>query len=337
MPGIPIERYSTGHAPATRRLAYWNALASETFNNLTVDADDPADFRAEMVRAPLGDLIFMSADSDPAWVRRTSDVSRAGPGLRAVDLHFQVSGSSLNSQGGREAALEAGDFTLCDASRPYLVRFPEANHMLCVKIPASALAGRLGDLGRVLCERVSGRSGPGAMLSGFLRTLWSQIERGDDVGSAEAVSDVVLDLIELAYRPQPQAPSLQAQRLSRARALIEERICDPELTAPRIAAELGVSARYLQMLFAAEATTPSAYILDRRLRLAAERLRSGETPCVTAVAMGVGFNDLTHFGRAFRRRFGVTPRDYRDGRRASRWSSAEPSARAERQARAPAI
>jgi AraC-like DNA-binding protein len=329
MPGIPIERYSTGHAPATRRLAYWNELASETFNNLTVDADDPADFRAEMVRAPLGELTFMSADSAPARVRRTSDTTRAGPGVRAMDLHFQVSGRSLNSQDGREAALEAGDFTLCDASRPYLVRFAEANHMLCVKIPAAALAERLGDLGRVLCEPMSGRSGPGAMLSGFLRTLWSQIERGDDVGSAEAVSEVVLDLIELAYRPPPCPPTLQAQRLARARALIEERICDPELSAPRIAAELGVSARYLQMLFAAEAMTPSAYILDRRLRLAAERLRSGENSCVTAVAMGVGFNDLTHFGRAFRRRFGVTPRDYRDGRRASHWRSFEPFARAE--------
>ena len=33
--------------------------------------------------------------------------------------------------------------------------------------------------------------------------------------------------------------------------------------------------------------------------------------------MAVGFNDLTHFGRAFRRRYGVTPRDYRDGIRAA--------------------
>ena len=34
--------------------------------------------------------------------------------------------------------------------------------------------------------------------------------------------------------------------------------------------------------------------------------------------MAVGFNDLTHFGRAFRRRYGVAPRAYRDGARPSR-------------------
>jgi AraC-like DNA-binding protein len=326
MTAIPVERYSTGQAPAGRRLAYWNELASETFNNLCIDADDPQAFRAEMVRAPLGELSLMSADSDPAWVRRTNDTVRAGAGARAVDLHFQVSGRSFNSQGGREAVLEAGDFTLCDASRPYLVRFPEANHMLCVKIPTRAMTERLGDLERLLCATVSGQSGPGAILSGFLRTLWARIESGDDVGSAEAVSDVVLDLIELAYRPlrdAPAAQSLPAQWLSRARALIDEQICDPDLGVPKIAAELGVSPRYLQMLFAAEATTPSAYILDRRLRLAAERLRRGDNPCVTEVAMAAGFNDLTHFGRAFRRRFGVTPREYRDGRRAPRWNGSE--------------
>ncbi len=72
------------------------------------------------------------------------------------------------------------------------------------------------------------------------------------------------------------------------------------------------------MLFAAEGATPSAFIQEQRLQLAAERLRRPDAPCITEVAMAVGFNDLTHFGRAFRRRYGVTPRDYRDRTRAPR-------------------
>jgi AraC-like DNA-binding protein len=322
MSGIPVERYSTASRPAADRLAYWNDLASETFNNLVVDTDRPEDFHGEMVRAPLGELTLMSAESAPARVRRLNDAARVARGVRAVDLHFQVSGRSLNSQGGREARLEAGDFTLCDASQPYLVRFVEANHMLCVKIPVAALGERLGDLDPLLCAPMSGRSGPGAMLSGFLRTLWTQIGQEEDVGSAEAVSQVVLDLIGLAYRPLCRGASratAQAEWLRRARSLIDERICDPELGVMAIAEALGVSARYVQMLFAGAETTPSAYILDRRLRLAADRLQRADGLGVTEVAMAVGFNDLTHFGRAFRRRFGVTPRDYRDGVRAPRW------------------
>jgi len=32
---------------------------------------------------------------------------------------------------------------------------------------------------------------------------------------------------------------------------------------------------------------------------------------VTAIAFDYGFNSPTHFGRAFRARYGATPRDYR--------------------------
>ncbi len=95
-----------------------------------------------------------------------------------------------------------------------------------------------------------------------------------------------------------------------------------------IAAALGVTPRYVQMLFAAEGTTPSACIQDQRLRMAAEQLRQPDAPCITEVAMAVGFNDLTHFGRAFRRRYGVTPRDYRDGLRAAPQAPGAPKAAA---------
>jgi len=325
MSGIPVERYSTASAAPGSGLAYWNTLAAETFNSLVVDTDDPAAFRGVMLRAPLGELSLMGANSAAARVSRISDPARAARGPRWFDIHFQLSGRSANLQGGREAVLEAGDFTLCDATRPYSVRFTEANHMLCIKAPQAALARRVGDVEQVLCRPVSGRSGPGAMLSAFLRSLWTQIEDQRDVGAPEAVADLVLDLVGLAYRPLREgqaARSAQELWLERARALIDERICEPDLGVAAIAEALGVTPRYLQMLFAQARCTPTAYILDRRLRLAADRLRRGEGKGVTDVAMAVGFNDLTHFGRVFRRCYGVTPRDYRDGRRAPHWKPA---------------
>ena len=321
MQAIQVERFSTAATPSGARLAYWNDLASENFNNLVVDAADPAAFSGVMVRASLGELNLMSAESAAACVNRRSDPFRSARGLSSFDLHFQLAGRSLNSQGGREAALDAGDFTLCDASRPYTVRFGEANHMLCLKVPHLSLVERLGDVEPLLCRPMQGQSGGGAMLSAFLRTLWSQIGEFGDETWASSVSDVVLDLIALAYRPLQEtlpAASAQGQWRDKALAHIDERICDPELGAASIGEALGVSRRYVQMLFAAAGSTPSAYILDRRLRLAAERLRREDSPTITEVALAAGFNDLTHFGRAFRRRYGVAPRAYRGGRRSPR-------------------
>ncbi len=319
-----VERFSTDSAPAEARLAYWNALASHTFNNLVVDAEEPRSFRGEMVRAPLGDFNLMSAASTAARVTRTNDPSRVSRPARCFDLHFQLAGRSVNRQAGREAVLESGEFTLCDASQPYGVLFPEANHMLCLKVPADTLEARLGDADNLICVRMAASKGGGAMLSSFLRTMWSQLEQGDaEDGWAETVSDVILDLMALAYRPLKCAATIEtvrANRRSLARDYIQGRLCDPDLSVGSIAQALGVSPRYVQLLFAETATTPSAYILDRRLDQAAERLRGqAARGAVTQVALAVGFNDLTHFGRAFRRRFGVSPSDYGAGLRAPRW------------------
>lgn len=319
----PIERFSTRSTSPTGRLAYWNDLASQTFNNLRVDAADPDEFQGEMLRVQVGDLCMMGVASAPACVSRVNDPMRNARGRREFDLHFQLTGRSVNAQGEREAVLEAGDFTLCDASQPYSVRFAEANHMICIKTPADPLIARLGDVEDLICRPMSAQLGGAAMLSTFLRTLWTQLEQGGLEDRDETVSDVVLDLISLAYRPVTDhsgGASLRVSRRREARAFIQDRLCDPDLDVATVAEALGVSPRYVQILFAEDGATPSAYILDRRLELAAERLRGDVgRGGVTRVALGVGFNDLTHFGRAFRKRFGVTPSEYNSGARASPW------------------
>jgi len=124
MCNIPVERYSTAQAAPGSGLAYWNVLACETFNSLVVDADDPGAFHGVMVRAPLGELTLMSAHSAAAQVSRINDPTRAARGPKWFDIHFQLSGRSANSQGGREAILEPGDFTLCDATQQLYLGLP---------------------------------------------------------------------------------------------------------------------------------------------------------------------------------------------------------------------
>jgi AraC-like DNA-binding protein len=57
--------------------------------------------------------------------------------------------------------------------------------------------------------------------------------------------------------------------------------------------------------------TPQRYLRKLRLRVASRALvYTGQT--LAEVASGCGFSDQSHFTRAFRRQFGLTPRDYRE-------------------------
>jgi AraC-like DNA-binding protein len=71
--------------------------------------------------------------------------------------------------------------------------------------------------------------------------------------------------------------------------------------------------RYLHHLFSEEAETVARFILRRRLEECSRALTipSQRTRTVTSIAFDFGFNSPTHFGRVFRARYGITPRDYR--------------------------
>ena len=67
---------------------------------------------------------------------------------------------------------------------------------------------------------------------------------------------------------------------------------------------------FLRTFKAVTGITPHQWLLRARLREAAERLASSRTP-ITAIALDVGFDDLSNFIRSFRAEFGVSPRQYR--------------------------
>ncbi|MCB2022186.1 MAG: helix-turn-helix transcriptional regulator, partial [Burkholderiaceae bacterium] len=106
--------------------------------------------------------------------------------------------------------------------------------------------------------------------------------------------------------------------LERIKAEIERRLSQPDLSAAAIAAQHGVTPRYLQRLFQGEGTTFSRFVLDRRLAAALRMIeRPDEPQTISAVAYAVGFGDLSYFNRAFRRRYGVPPSAVTSGRRRS--------------------
>jgi AraC-like DNA-binding protein len=92
-----------------------------------------------------------------------------------------------------------------------------------------------------------------------------------------------------------------------------DRISDPKLNAATVAEAAGVSARYANGLLAKECTSIMRLALAMRLQRCRQAL---EDPLqnhrtLSEIARGWGFSDMTHFGRSFRAKYGVLPRDFR--------------------------
>ena len=94
---------------------------------------------------------------------------------------------------------------------------------------------------------------------------------------------------------------------------IDNHIADETLSPSAAAQHLGISVRYVHKRFAAFGTTFSSYVRLKRLELVSQDLVSeaGIKQPIFAVAYRWGFGDLSTFVRAFKKKYGYTPREHR--------------------------
>jgi AraC family transcriptional regulator, positive regulator of tynA and feaB len=89
---------------------------------------------------------------------------------------------------------------------------------------------------------------------------------------------------------------------------------DPDFGPVEVAAEAGVSLRYVQKLLTERGTTCSEFIYSSRLDHAAHLLHRrallGTGEPLSEIAYACGFRDYAHFARRFQRRFGYSPGAY---------------------------
>jgi AraC-like DNA-binding protein len=114
--------------------------------------------------------------------------------------------------------------------------------------------------------------------------------------------------------PIANAHEAGAMRLRAIKADILENLGDLELSVTSIALRQRITPRYVHMLFGVEGITFSQFVLNQRLISAHSMLCDPRSTglSITAIAFAVGFSDLSHFNRTFRRRFGATPSELRN-------------------------
>jgi len=123
-----------------------------------------------------------------------------------------------------------------------------------------------------------------------------------------AVEGLALELTAIAGRRGARGHA--HDRVERARAILRDRFREPP-SPGELAEALGIHRAHLARVFRARySESLGEYVRRLRLQWAAAELASTETP-LAVLAVEAGFCDQSHFTRAFRKLYGVTPARFR--------------------------
>ena len=305
--------WSTSFLPESEQFPFWRDVCWQAFVPVSLARPGEGPFPSEVSAWQVGPIGVSHIRSLPQSVTRTeTDISRrAGD---AFFLNLPLSDGTSASQHGRTARLAAEDFVLLDGARPFHLEFEQAFEQVSLTVPHELLAPLLASPGDATAVRVTGDRGVGAVASGAIRSLASAGASFDRHG-ARAVSDQLAGLVALAlggiHSSTPSAS--RAQLLQAALDTVERRLDDPDLSPSGVAESLAISTRYLHRLFADRGTTFCRFVLGRRLQRCHRDLEDPSRGhwTIAEIAVDHGFRDPAYFARAFKRRYGTTPREVR--------------------------
>jgi AraC-like DNA-binding protein len=310
-----IFHFSTDAYTERERLSAWREIVCRTIISLDITPAKMGDFRSEATVCQLPGLGLLFVDS----VAMHMDHSREM--IRDDDLSFVAAPTChwTGSQAGRNPICNPGDGMLMSNADVGSITLGADARFTSFCIPVAAIRPLVADIDTAIARPIPASNAALRLLVGYLENardaqalLTPELQR-------VAVTHVY-DLVAMAIGATRDAGQIaerrgvRAARLRAAKAFVVSNLAQHDLGATAVALHLGVTPRYVHMLFENENETFSEFVLRERLTRAYRSLvdpRFVNRP-ISAVAFDCGFADLSHFNRHFRRRFGMTPSEARN-------------------------
>jgi AraC-like DNA-binding protein len=310
---------STSSVPDEQKGAYWRDAVGRLPMPVSVVPRKEHSFRGKIVTDRIGGLRVTTVEADAQQVRRTAAHIERSPG-DFVAVGVQTSGRTVLAQNGREETANPTDLFVYRTSRPSFMNHPEPFSVRMVYIPRRMLALTDDELNGMTGRVMTTGRGCAAVLRPFILTVVASAPKYLPSASG-GLANTLIDLFSTLVAEQIEAKGDGDGRnrnflLARVRAFIDQNLGDPALSPESVARAHNISVRYLHRLFEDEGITVSRLIQRRRLEECARELarRSRSVPTVSAIAQRWGFVNPTHFSRAFRGAYGLSPREWRSVR-----------------------
>lgn len=228
-------------------------------------------------------------------------------------LIVQLTGSAMIEQHGRRTVLQPGDCILIDSARPStFVLDGLFTNQLSVHLPRQLMVS-----GSSMKFSVASRLDRADPMATSICSLIAKMLMLKAAGQSKVyLGSLLFDTVRFAFEFDDRADLLprlagRHERVEMVEDLIDRELTDPGLTPAGIAASLGQPLRRIQEDFQAAGLTLSSVIREKRLKLAAQKLRGeserGSRINIAQIALTCGFNDISYFNRSFRDYHGLTP------------------------------
>ena len=296
--------------------SFWRDTVCATFVELDCRQHGSDRFKGQIQSRRLLDVSFATVAATPHTVVR--DAQRIA---RSKDDDFLLSiiheGEMGIEQRGRMTRLRPGEFAIYDTAEPYRIVLDQPFVQSVLRFSRKEINDRLLNPSLLTSRAVGGDKGMGAIASTYIRQLSAQLEDVSPM-SGRQLRNTLLDLVtaslkDLTGESVPPVREGHHFFLNRALRFVEDNLLDESLSCESVAQALGVSSRYLRKLFEGRQHSLSEWIWHRRLEESLKSLgeSQGAQRSITAIAYDLGFKDPAHFSKAFKVKFGMTPREYR--------------------------
>ena len=304
-PSQGVVRFSTAGLPEPRRVELWENHNARSLIGLGCRTLSEAALEATELNLQLPRIQFAHVAGNPHVVERTQSYISANP-ADAVVVYFNLDGEAFFYHRDGCEMLRPGQAVLYDADQPFMRGFSHGLRELALKIPRPVykeISGR-SSLGRpqIFDFRSSVAAGQHAnALAGLMQSALA--DREPDGARLEASA---LDLFRILVNGDDGGG---VGHFAAAKSFILQRLRDPQLSAPLVAAAIGISDRQLSRVFAQEGISVVRFIREERLQLARRLLADPGNPRqpLARLAAELGFSSQPHFSRAYKELFGVSP------------------------------
>ncbi|ANB72100.1 AraC family transcriptional regulator [Paraburkholderia phytofirmans OLGA172] len=310
----PTMEWSTlGVAPADKTDA-WESVLSNSYRDWHVPCRLPATFYANVKRHDFGGAELVETVCDPCSGQRLRAQMRRDDEL-FVGIQLTTEGRERFKIGDTGAEAVSGDLLVWRTDLAVQFEVLERLHKMTLMVPWSLLRERMPERkSPPVGGKIESRTGVGCLLAVHLLALSNQITTLDSRLKG-SVSRSTLEFIGIALSDlQPSASfDASASMLSRVHDYVLDHLQDEDLTPARIAEANRISLRYLHMLFHHSGATVSGWIQDKRLSKCRDALTDSaySRQRIADIAYRWGFSSTSHFSRAFKEKFGMSPGDVR--------------------------